>query len=213
MADSYKSLIEKLDAFIRRYYLNEMIRGGLYFLGIGISALLIASALEYFGHFSGTVRGALFFTLLSGFLILLIRNLIIPGLKRYRLGSIISHEQASSIIGKHFPEVKDKLLNTLQLHRQAEKSGVDNSLLIASIEQKTIELKPVSFQSAINFSDNKRYLKYVLPPVGLAIILLAIAPTILTEGTQRIVTYNQDYTPKAPFEFNVINESLSVPGN
>ena len=213
MADSYKSLIEKLDAFIRRYYLNEMIRGGLYFLGIGISALLIASALEYFGRFSGTVRAVLFFTLLSGFLILLIRNLIIPGLKRYRLGSIISHEQASSIIGKHFPEVKDKLLNTLQLHQQAEKSGIDNSLLIASIEQKTTELKPVSFQSAINFSDNKRYLKYVLPPVGLAIILLAIAPAILTEGTQRIVAYNQDYTPKAPFEFNVVNESLSVPGN
>ena len=213
MADSYRNLIEKLDAFIRRYYLNEMIRGGLYFLGIGISALLIASALEYFGRFSGGVRGVLFFTLVSVFLILLVRYLIIPGLKLFRLGSIISHEQASTIIGKHFPEVKDKLLNTLQLHRQAEKTGVDNSLLIASIEQKTTELKPVSFQAAINFSDNKKYLKYVLPPVGLALILLVISPAILTEGTQRIVTYNQDYTPKAPFDFNVLNQSLTVPGN
>ena len=213
MADSYKSLIEKLDAFIRRYYLNEMIRGGLYFLGIGISAVLIVSILEYFGRFSGAVRGALFFSLVAVFLFLIVRNLIIPGLKLFRLGSIISHEQASAIIGKHFPEVKDKLLNTLQLHRQAESSGVDNSLLIAGIEQKTTELKPVSFQSAINFSDNKKYLKYVLPPIGLAILLLVISPAILTEGTQRIVTYNRDYTPKAPFEFNVLNETLSVPGN
>jgi hypothetical protein len=213
MADSYESLIEKLDAFIRRYYLNEMIRGGLYFIGIGISAVLIVSILEYFGRFSGTIRGVLFFSLVAIFLVLIIRNLFIPGLKLFRLGSIISHEQASSIIGKHFPEVKDKLLNTLQLHRQAGSPGVDNSLLIAGIEQKTSELKPVSFQSAINFSDNKKYLKYVLPPVGFAIILLVISPAVLTEGTQRIVTYNQEYTPKAPFEFNVVNESLSVPGN
>lgn len=182
-------------------------------MGIGISTLLIVSILEYFGRFSGTVRGVLFFSMIAVFLFLLVRYLIIPGMKLFRLGSIISHEQASSIIGRHFPDVNDKLLNTLQLHRQAEKSGVDNSLLIASIEQKTTELKPVSFQSAINFSDNKKYLKYVLPPVGLAIILLVISPAILTEGTQRIVTYNQDYSLKAPFEFKVINESLSVPGN
>lgn len=202
-----------MDAFIRRYYLNEMIRGGLYFVAIGLSALLLASALEYFGRFSGAVRAVLFFSLIAGFLFLLIRNLLIPGLKLFRLGKVISHEQASSIIGKHFPEVNDKLLNTLQLHRQAEKSGIDNSLLIAGIEQKTVELKPVPFQSAINFSDNKKYLKYVLPPLTLAIILLLISPAILTEGTQRIVTYSRDFTPKAPFEFAIVNENLSVPGN
>ncbi|MEM9051990.1 MAG: DUF4175 family protein [Bacteroidota bacterium] len=213
MADSYQNLIEKLDAFIRRYYLNEMIRGGLYFVGIGLSALLVVAILEYFGRFSGSVRAVLFFGLLAVFLFLLVRNIILPGLKLFRLGSVISHEKASEIIGKHFPEVSDKLLNTLQLHQQASKESADNSLLIASIEQKTIELKPVPFQSAINFADNKKYLKYVLPPLGLALLLLVISPSVLTESTQRIVTYNQDYTPQAPFEFLVMNESLSIPGN
>ncbi|MEM9051792.1 MAG: DUF4175 domain-containing protein, partial [Bacteroidota bacterium] len=145
MADSYQNLIDKLDAFIRRYYLNEIIRGGLYFVGISLSALLVVAILEYFGRFSGSVRAALFFGLLAVFIFLLVRNLILPGLKLFRLGSVISHEKASEIIGKHFPEVSDKLLNTLQLHQQASTDSADNSLLIASIEQKTIELKPVPF--------------------------------------------------------------------
>jgi len=210
MGNSYRELIEKLDAFIRRYYVNEMIRGGLYFLGIVLSAFLASAILEYFGRFSGPVRGVMFFSLLAVFAFLLIKNVAIPGLKLFRLGKIISHDEASRIIGKHFPEVQDKLLNTLQLRRLADASPRDNSLLIAGIEQKTADLKPVPFQSAIDFRENRKYLKYVLPPSALALLLMAISPAILTEGTQRIVTYNRDYSPKAPFEFVLLNEDLEA---
>lgn len=190
--------------------MNEMIRGVIYFLGIGLSAFLLSAILEYFGRFSGEVRGFMFFSLLAVFLFLLVRFLVIPGTKLFKLGSVISHDEASSIIGKHFPEVQDKLLNTLQLKRLAENTSTDNSLLIASIEQKTEDLRPVPFQAAIDFKENKKYLKYILPPVGLALILLIIAPAILTEGTQRIVTYNQDYLPKAPFDFVLLNDDLEA---
>lgn len=213
MRNSYQDLIEKLDAFTRRYYVNEMIRGGIYFLGIVLSALIFSAVLEYFGRFSGTVRAVLFFALLAIFVFLLVRNILIPALKLFKLGKIISHEEASEIIGKHFPEVKDKLLNTLQLKRLADNPGIDNSLLIASIDQKTNDLKPVPFQSAVDFGENKKYLKYILPPVGLAILLLIISPAILTEGTQRIVTYNRDYVPEAPFDFVILNEQLEAPSN
>jgi len=213
MADSYQNLVEKLDAFTRRYYLNEIIRGALYFVGVGLSTLLVVSVLEYYGRFSGSIRAVLFFGLLSVFSILLIKHIVLPALKLFRLGAIISHEKASEIIGRHFPEVSDKLLNTLQLHRQANTYGGDNSLLLASIEQKTLELKPFSFKAAINFRENKKYLKYALPPLVLALLLLIISPSILTESTQRIVTYNREYLPEAPFVFSVLNESLSTPGN
>jgi hypothetical protein len=213
MRSSYQNLIEKLDAFIRRYYLNEMIRGAIYFSAIGLSALLAVSVLEYFGRFSGGVRAGLFFGLVAIFIFLLVKYLLIPGMKLFKLGGIISHDQASAIIGKYFPEVSDKLLNTLQLHRQATASGQENNLLLASIDQKTVELRPISFQSAINFGDNKKYLKYVAPPVILATILLIVSPSVIMDSTQRIVTYNQDYSPVAPFQFVIENESLSTRGN
>ncbi len=210
---TYNSLIQKLDAFTRKYYQNQIIRGALYFTGITVAAILASVVFEYFGRFSTAVRTTIFFTLLVSFLLLFVRFIAIPALRLFRLGKIISHEEASLIIGTHFANVSDKLLNTLQLKKQAELDSGDTSLLIASINQRIESLKPVPFAAAINFNDNKKYLKYVLPPVILAALLLLIAPSILTEGTQRLITYNVEYVPEAPFSFDIINGDLEVPLN
>ena len=84
---------------------------------------------------------------------------------------MLSHAEAASIIGTHFTEVSDKLLNTLQLK---DADGGSKDLIEASIQQKVEELKPVPFQLAIDFKKNRKYLKYALIP------LLVIAPSSLS---------------------------------
>jgi hypothetical protein len=44
----YDWLIEKLDAFVRRYYANKMLRGGLVLLICLLAFVLMASIGEYF---------------------------------------------------------------------------------------------------------------------------------------------------------------------
>lgn len=211
--NTYPRLIEKIDAFTRKYYGNQMLRGAIYFVAIVLAVFLVASVLEYFGHFSTTIRTVVFFALAAIFLVLFVRYIVIPGLRLLNLGRLISHEEASRMIGKHFPEVDDKLLNTLQLKALADSNPGDTSLLEAGIDERIEELKPISFSSAIRFGENKKYLKYVLPSVVLGVILLLISPSILTEGSRRIVSYNVDYKPQAPFAFTVVNPSLEVPRN
>lgn len=210
MNKTYDKLLEKLDAFTRKYYLNQIIRGAIYFVAIGLAAFLISAVLEYFGKFSTTVRTGLFFGLIFTFAALFISFILIPALKLARMGKLISHDEASRIIGNHFPDISDKLLNTLQLKRQAEHSPGDNSLLMASIDQRMEELHPVPFVAAVNLGENRKYLKYVIPPVALAIILLIVSPSVLTVGSQRIVSYNVEYVPEAPFDFVIVNDSLKV---
>ncbi len=135
-----------------------------------------------------------------------------PILKYFKLGKRIDYQTASDIIGKHFPNVQDKLLNTLQLHEMAL-SQQDSELLLASIDQKSNELKPVPFQVAIDFSVNRKYLKYVIIPFLLAGVILVIAPTIITDSSSRIVQYSDEFIPPAPFDFIVENKSLDVPEN
>ena len=54
-----------------------------------------------------------------------------------------THE-AAKIVGDHFPDVKDKLLNTLQLQQQVDNAqGADVTLLAASIDQRTASLRPL----------------------------------------------------------------------
>lgn len=213
MTSTYEALIEKLDRFIRKYYQNQMIRGAIYFVAIGLAAVLASAILEYFGQFSGGVRRTMFYGLLIGFLLLFAKYIAYPALKIFRLGKTLSHDEASQIIGKHFPEINDKLLNTLQLKKQAEGYGGDTSLLLASINQRIASLNPIPFSAAVNFGENRKYLKYVLPPVLLMLVLLAVSPSVITESTQRIMTYNVEYLPQAPFSFAIDNDDLTTPLN
>lgn len=207
----YNQLLLKLDVFIRKYYKNQMIRGALYCLAIIFFTYLVVALAEYFGRFSIAMRTFLFWSFVVGVLFVVAKFFLLPLTKIFRLGKIISHEQAAQIIGKHFTGVQDKLLNTLQLKSMS--GAGDNSLLEASIAQKISELRPVPFSSAIDFRENRRYLKWVLPPVSIVLILLFAAPSILTKPTERLIKHGQIIAEEAPFSIKVTNENLTTPEN
>src|SRR3954471_21118992 len=110
MTGNYQLLLEKLDAFIRKYYKNQLLRGGIYTFTLGLGFYLLVATLEYFGHFNTGVRTALFYSFVGGVIFILSKYIFVPLFHLYKIGDIISHEQAAQIIGKHFGEVKDKLL-------------------------------------------------------------------------------------------------------
>ena len=115
--------------------------------------------------------------------------------------------EASKIIGNHFPEVKDKLLNMLQLNYSQQNS----ELIEASIEQKSRELQPIPFKRAVDFSKNIKYLKYAIIPFLIWLFIFITGnSSIFSESFSRVVHYNKVYLPPAPFSFSILNESLSV---
>src|SRR5690349_2864807 len=136
--NNYDWLISRLDAFIRKYYANQLIRGSLVLLSCLLFYILTVSVGEYFLYMPSWLR----ISIVSLFVLLgsaaLIVWVIIPLSKMARLGRVISHEQAATIIGTHFPEISDKLLNILQLRRQAD-THVSRELLEASIDQKAAQ--------------------------------------------------------------------------
>jgi len=208
----YHIIIDKLDKFIRRYYINSMIRGVLYFLGFTLVLILFLDLSEFVFRFSTLTRKFLFFGALLALLTLFIIYILNPFLKYFKLGKRIDYQQASDIIGNHFPLVQDKLLNTLQLHEMALNQQ-QTDLLLAGIKQKSLELKPIPFQVAIDFKKNRKYLKYVLIPLFVAGLILLIAPAIITGSSERIFKYSEEFIPPAPFAFILQNSSLEVPEN
>lgn len=208
--ENYELLIDKINTFIKRYYLNSLLRG-LIFLGAGLfSAYIVITLTEYFGNFDSLFRSVLFY----GFILLnlgLIAWLVVPPLMAWlKLGKTLTHDQAADIIGKHFNDVNDKLLNTLQLKKQSAADVGHQDLIQASIDQKIENLRPLRFPSAINLGENRRYLKWVLAPAGVIIVLAFAAPSMLTESTKRILRHNEYFAPVAPFKFVVLNRTLSV---
>lgn len=207
---NYSQLIGKLDAFVRKYYKNQLLRGMAYFALATLFSFLLIVVLEYFGRYSNAVRATLFysFILFAGYC--LVRFIIIPLSGMYKLGKTISHRQASELIGKHFPEVKDRLLNTLQLKLDADGQQA-SALLDAAISQKIEQLKPISFTEAINLRQNLKHARLVLIPLGIYALIYFFAPGIISKGSERLVKYNQTFVPEAPFDFVIENEELKTP--
>jgi len=209
-AENYGYLIQKIDGFIRKYYLNKVIKGSILVASMLFAAYILVTLAEYYGHFDPLVRTILFYTFIAGNLFILSTYIILPLLAYFKLGKTISHEQASAIIGSHFHPVKDKLLNTLQLKRLSDLNPDQRSLIEASIDQKIAELRPVPFSSAIHIRDNRRYIKYALAPMAIIIFVFFSAPSIFSESTKRLLYHNKRFIKKAPFSFVILNKDLSA---
>ena len=209
MATGYKILIDKLDEFIRKYYKNQLVKGGIYSLALVLLFFISIAVLEYFARFESFGRTVIFYSFLTLSTVILVKYIFIPLSKLYKLGNLISHEQAAQIIGSHFSNIQDKLLNVLQLQGQMnESSNQFNELIEAGINQKIDELKPVPFTSAIDISENRKYLKYAITPVLAMVFILFASPAIITESTKRIVDYETFYEEPAPFKFILQNKDL-----
>ncbi|PQJ75527.1 DUF4175 family protein [Polaribacter gangjinensis] len=205
--NEFTKITQKLHQFSLKFYTNELIRGSILFLSFGILYLFFTLFVEYFLWLQPISRTLLFWIFIFVELFLLTKFILFPFFKIVGLKKGISFEEASKIIGNHFPEVEDKLLNILQLQQQSNQSD----LLLASIDQKSAALQPIPFAKAIDYSKNKKYLKYILIPIFIW-FLSSISGTngALTKSLERVVNYKTVYTPPAPFSFLLISKNLQV---
>ncbi len=208
MKNTTQHLFDKLNEFISKFYKNQLIRGGIYSVSVLVIFFLVFSVLEYYSQFDIVVRSILFWSYVLTNTFILYRYVIVPLLHLNRYGKIMSMEKAAQIIGKHFSEVDDKLLNILELN---EMSDQNNALIEASIDQKISEISSFSFSTIINFSENKKYSKLIALPLLIVLFFFVSGNKhILTESSARIIRHNTFFAPQAPFNFIVDEESLKV---
>lgn len=200
-------ILNRLDAFIRKYYLHKLVRGLMLSVALLLGLFLLIAFSEYFAFFPVWTRTLLFWAYTALTVTVLWLWIARPLLGIYRLGTVISYDEAAKIIGAHFGNVQDKLLNLLQLEAMARQHP-DSALLLAGIEQKTRELKPVPFTGAINLKANRKYLKYAAPPVVLLFLLLLFQSHIITDGSKRFFQYSKHFEKQAPFRFQLLNKDL-----
>jgi hypothetical protein len=200
-------IYQKLERFINKYYWNEILKGTILFLGFGLIYLLFTLFVEYFLWLKPNYRAVLFFSFLLVELALILRFIAYPFFKLFKLKKGIDDVQASKIIGQHFNEIDDKLLNFLQLDSNSNSSD----LLLASIEQKAQSLEPFPFQNAVNLKENRKYIPLaILPILFFAFFYLSGNKEIITDSFGRVVQFDKTFIPPAPFQFKILNRDLTV---
>ena len=207
MLNNFNHIQEKLFDFIKKYHTSEMIRGSILFLSFGLLYFFFTLVIEYFLWLKPVLRTILFWVFVLVEVFLLIRFLIIPALKLIGYKGGLSEIQAARIIGSHFKEVDDKLLNIIQLKNEREPT----ELILASIEQKSIEIQPIPFKKAVNFNENRKYLKYLMIPLIIALFPFITGDIdLVSSSLDRIVHHKKAYQPPAPFYFKLSNNTLEV---
>ena len=213
-------LIEKIEGFTRKYYLNRLIQGVLVGAVLWIVFYLLINGLEYFSWFPPKGRFVLFLFLLAGSGFVLVYHFLIPLVNLIRFRKKMSVEQASVLIGKFFPEIKDKLLNTIQLSNQMEASrggpstgsgtSADNDLLAATIEQRSARLSPIRFSDAVDLRGNLKYLGIFFGSLLVLITLMVFLPSFAVQPTQRIVNYEQHFEKPLPYQVEIEQDNIKT---
>ncbi len=200
------TLREKLELFIRKYYQNRLIKGLIYGVGLSLSYFLLLSMAEYFGRFPSQVRLGLFVMLMLGLGAILLYYIVYPLIQLLGFGKRLSYARAAQIIGRHFPEIDDKISNTLTLEHA---SLGEQSLIRAAVDQRIAALSPVPFQNAVDFKKNRKYWPVLVIPVAVVLVVaLSGWWDDLSASSRRIAAYDREFLPEAPFTFKLLNNGL-----
>lgn len=201
----FDSIFQQLKAYKQKYNLNALLRGVILFLALNLAIYFLLSSLEYSFRFSTTTRALMLFTFLTALIVSFYIYMAKPLIGLLRLNKSLSDEEAAKQIGIAFPEISDKLLNALQLMSISQKQS---DLVMASLQQRTAELKWYKFPKAINFNDNRRFFKYLIGPAFLVIIFSIFIPELFSESNERLINYRKAYVPLAPFRIEFLNDEL-----
>ncbi|WP_242926274.1 DUF4175 family protein [Pontibacter vulgaris] len=204
--DALDRLLQQLQEFKKKFYLNMLLRGSIFALGLLLSTYIMYSILEYLFYFPQYVRAFLLFSFVGIVLYVFIRWIALPISALANLKRVLSDEQAALRVGSFYPEIKDKLLNAIQL-KDLDRT---NELIAASIEQRSGQLLTFNFTDAVKFKENRPLLKYVALPAIIALLIALVYPAIFVQGTERIIHYKKFYAPAAPFKFIVETNPLQT---
>ena len=195
-------MIERIERFVRKFYFNRLLQGVLIGAVLWMVFFLLMNTLEYFSWFSSRIRFVLFILLLAVSAFVFVFFFLIPLVNLIRYRKKMSVEQAALMIGKFFPDIQDKLLNTIQLS-EALATDQSNTLLAAAIDQRTKALSPVRFTDAVNLKDNRRYFWIFLGLLLLIVLLSVFLPRFAVQPTKRIVNYSQTFQKPLPFQVSL----------
>jgi hypothetical protein len=203
-----KELIDNITNYKKKYYINTFLKGCIIFSALLLTTYLSFSSLEYWARFNSAIRFALLFSFTSITLFALINWIGLPLYKLVNLQRYFTDEEASRQIGLYFPQIKDKLLNTLQL--QLQKHGTSNALVLAGVQQRANLLKNINFSDAIKLQENRRYLRWLAIPIAALFSIIIFVPNLLKDSTHRIIHFDEKFVAPAPFTFELKNNNLET---
>ena len=206
---AYNEIIKKLDLFSRKEFKVLAMLGIQIAFLLALSAFFVFTLIEVAANSSLIVRTIFFIVFLAIAIVSFIFLLGIPLLKYLKVFGKTDYDKVAKKVGEKFPEVKDELLNALQLTSLQDKNLYSSNLITASFIRTYEKVKTINFNSAIKFDKAKRLLVYV---AGTSVFIVMLYLTIpgLRAASYRLVNFNKEFVTPPKFTFIVFPGNAQV---
>lgn len=207
MNDNYNILTNKIKSVYTKQTRIDFLTSLLNSVSTILILFLLFSFLEYFLNGDSTTRKFFYYSFLS-----LAISSILFSFKNQILKLVNTNYQYSLAnyafkIGDHFPDIKDKLLNVIQLVPIDDgKSDLTNfafNKLFENVNHK-------NFDEVIEKRKLKRSLIYFSSTLLLFIISFVSLGSKLSSASSRIINYEKSYLPPAPFNLFFKSNKIEI---
>lgn len=210
MTESYNIIENKLTQFTRKFYLNKIIKGSILTSIIFLIFGLLLLVLEYIFYFKTYQRISIIIIFSISIISTLSVLIIIPFLKYSGFLKRINKKSINNLVVSHFPEIKDKLYNIIELNEKGYSDLYSEELVVASINQKIDEIKKFKFSEAIDIKKNIKLFYYLLFSVLVILLITFLSPQVITKSSERYKNFSTEYEKPSPYQISIINDSLKI---
>ncbi|MCS7054270.1 MAG: hypothetical protein NZM09_11145 [Ignavibacterium sp.] len=207
----YQKIIKKLDSFLNREYIHKSLSG--FADAFTLSFLLLFSfiVLEFLFNYSSSVRTAFISIWIAFTFYLLLMNFLIPLAKAFNIISSRDYFETAKRTGSYFPEIRDELVNSLQLVTDKNVLNLYSLSLIEEAFKRTYQkVEKLDFDSLVDFKSLRKKIlnqSYII----ISLLILLIINNGLLAAANRLYNFNKDFIPPQEFYFEVSPGDIQVP--
>ena len=212
-SNSYNLLLNKIKLVSKKQNMIDFYSASLKLFTLALVLVFLASVIEYIAEGDSLFRTSLFglsvFALIAGVGVFYNKLL----LKVFSDKHKFNLDNYALKIGNVFPEIKDKLLNVLQL-TPIKLDGTKHSFANSDLSESAFKVvfeqsKDKNFELVLDKNELKRSGIYFTIALLLNITLFGVFPTEMTASINRVVNYKDSYLPVIPFSIELEKNKYS----
>ena len=196
-------VLNKLESYSKRKFLLKIIDR---FLKAVVASILLFTffvTLESLFEFNSDVRSVLFFFFLFSVLTLFSATIIPFVVKYFRTLTNSDYYTLSKEIGNHYSEIKDELINSLQLLNSDNKGiSYSDELINSAFQQTYNKIKGIKFVETLSFNSQKKFARIAAGVVIVCFSFINFSPGI-NAASHRLLNYGTDFIPPPIFTFQI----------
>ena len=173
---------------------------------VTLGILLVAVALEAVMYFDIAGRTVLFSLAAAGALTAA-GIFLLPALSpRFSAARRKSEDTVALEVGAHFPQIKDRLLNAMQVFREMRKEkhvAWSPALVDAGFRDVADAFERLDLRPVVDTRPARVAGRTFLITIAVAVAAFAMLPTTMGGAFWRVMQFRTDFAPPAPFEFIV----------